>query len=163
MPPDRKACHIIDNYLNKVVRTFSLENMASPEERDRKAQTLLGVLSAQGVSEDVLKDQLVAVLVGGRVRGDYVLIFAMTNIAIGLGGHHCDLGTLRISSPPGGDARASYRDLRNVGYCLVIFYGNETYVNEQDSILSSAESIANRHDGSPEWGRTRNYARARVW
>jgi hypothetical protein len=73
MSPDRKACDIIDNYLDKVVRTFSLEGSDSSEERTRKAQTLLGVLFAQGVSEKVLKDQLVAVLVGGRVRENFIL------------------------------------------------------------------------------------------
>jgi hypothetical protein len=50
------------------VQTFSLEHSDSQEERDRKAQTLLGVLTAQGVPDKVMKDQLVAVLVGGRVR-----------------------------------------------------------------------------------------------
>ncbi|KAF2865800.1 cytochrome P450 [Massariosphaeria phaeospora] len=66
MPPDREACDVIEKYLDHVVDTFSLEDSESQEEHDRKAQTLLGVLSAQGVSKKVLKDQLVAVLVGGR-------------------------------------------------------------------------------------------------
>jgi hypothetical protein len=56
-----------------------LEDSGSYEERDRKAQTLLGVLSAQGVSEKVLKDQLVAVLVGGRVRSKDSLNIVNTN------------------------------------------------------------------------------------
>jgi hypothetical protein len=50
------------------VRSFSLEDSDSGEEKIRKSQTLLGTLVAQGVPEKVLKDQLVAVLVGGRVR-----------------------------------------------------------------------------------------------
>jgi len=68
MPPNRKACDVIDEYLDGVVHTFSLEDSDSSEERDRKAHSMLGGLSAQGVPEEKLKDQLIAVLVGGRVR-----------------------------------------------------------------------------------------------
>lgn len=67
MSPDQEACDVIDNHLTKVVRGFSLEDSESEEERERKAQSLLGVLSAQDVSEKVMKDQIVSVLVGGRV------------------------------------------------------------------------------------------------
>ncbi|KAF2108102.1 cytochrome P450 [Lophiotrema nucula] len=66
IPPDREACKVIDTYLAEVVNNFSLENSESLEERDRKAQTMLGALLAQGVPNKVLKDQLVAVAVGGR-------------------------------------------------------------------------------------------------
>jgi hypothetical protein len=68
VPPSRKACDVIDKYLDSVVQNFAPEDSDTQEEQNRKAQTLLGVLFAQGVSEKVLKDQLVAVLVGGRVR-----------------------------------------------------------------------------------------------
>jgi hypothetical protein len=68
MPPDREACEVIDKYLDRVVQEFSLEGCESEDERNRKAQSLLGVLNEQGVEEEVMKDQLVAVLVGGRVR-----------------------------------------------------------------------------------------------
>jgi hypothetical protein len=47
-----------------------LEESPNQEERERKGETLLGTLSAQGVPEKVMKDQLVAVLVGGRVRSN---------------------------------------------------------------------------------------------
>lgn len=62
--PDRKAVTVIDDYLSKVIREFSADN---GDENERKAQTMLGTLMKQGVSETELKDQLVAVLVGGRV------------------------------------------------------------------------------------------------
>jgi hypothetical protein len=64
IPPDRKAVAVIDDYLSKVMHEFSVEN---GEEKERKAQTMLGVLLKHGVGEKELKDQLVAVLVGGRV------------------------------------------------------------------------------------------------
>jgi hypothetical protein len=52
----------------RYIQEFSVEEADSVGERDQKAQTLLGVLSAQDVPEKETKDQLVAVLVGGRVR-----------------------------------------------------------------------------------------------
>jgi hypothetical protein len=52
----------------RYIQEFSVEEADSVGERDHKAQTLLGVLSAQDVPEKETKDQLVAVLVGGRVR-----------------------------------------------------------------------------------------------
>lgn len=55
---------VIDDYMSKVIREFSVEN---GEEKERKAQTMLGTLIKQGMGEKELKDQLVAVLVGGRV------------------------------------------------------------------------------------------------
>ncbi|KAF2651293.1 cytochrome P450 [Lophiostoma macrostomum CBS 122681] len=73
IPPDRRACDVIDKYLNSVIGTFSPENSSSQDERDRKARTLLGTLSGEGVSRKVLKDQLVAVLVGGRYRIQWLL------------------------------------------------------------------------------------------
>jgi hypothetical protein len=79
IPPDQKACRIIDSYLDQLVDNFSLDGSDDLEERDRKAQTLLGVLAAQGVPEKVLKDQLVAVLVGGRVRRNYSLVDTKTD------------------------------------------------------------------------------------
>jgi hypothetical protein len=79
IPPDQKACRVIDSYLDQLVDSFSLEDSDDLEERDRKAQTLLGVLAAQGVSEKILKDQLVAVLVGGRVRRNYSLVDTKTD------------------------------------------------------------------------------------
>jgi hypothetical protein len=79
IPPDQKACRVIDSYLDQLVDSFSLEDSDDLEERGRKAQTLLGVLAAQGVSEKILKDQLVAVLVGGRVRRNYSLVDTKTN------------------------------------------------------------------------------------
>ncbi|KAF2821598.1 cytochrome P450 [Ophiobolus disseminans] len=77
IPPDRKACNVIDTYLDSVFHSFSLEGPDSPEERDRKAQTLLGVLIAQGVPEKVLKDQLAAVLVGGRDSVAIIVTWAL--------------------------------------------------------------------------------------
>jgi cytochrome P450 len=67
MAPDQEAVKVIDNYLSKVIHKFSLEDSKESGERERKAQTLLGSLYAQGVSERVLKDQLVTVLIAGRV------------------------------------------------------------------------------------------------
>lgn len=50
------------------MQDFSLNNVKSQDERERKAKSMLGDLKARGLEERVLKDQIVAVLVGGRVR-----------------------------------------------------------------------------------------------
>lgn len=68
MSPDIDAYNIIENYLDKVIRDFSLEGRDTAEEKDRKAQTLLGALIEQRVPLKVIKDQMIAVIVGGRVR-----------------------------------------------------------------------------------------------
>lgn len=77
LPPDRKASKTIDNYLDKVVNSFSPENSETREEQDRKAQSLLGALSAQGLSTDVMKDAIISVAVGGRDSVAIIITWAL--------------------------------------------------------------------------------------
>lgn len=77
LPPDGRALDTIDKYLNQVVHQFSLESSGSAEERDRKSQSLLGVLYAQGVPKEVLKDQIISVIVGGRDSVAIIITWAL--------------------------------------------------------------------------------------
>lgn len=77
LPPNVKACETIDNYLNDVLRNFSPEESESLAERDRKASSLLGDLSAQGVSQSILKDQIISVIVGGRDSVAIIITWAL--------------------------------------------------------------------------------------
>lgn len=77
LPPDSKAYETIDSYLENVVRNFSPEDSDSSEERERKAQSLLGVLSTQGLPKSVLKDAIISVIVGGRDSVAIIITWAL--------------------------------------------------------------------------------------
>lgn len=60
-----------------MVHEFSLESSDNLVERDRETQSLLGVLSAQGVPKEVLKDQIISVIIGGRESVAIIITWAL--------------------------------------------------------------------------------------
>ncbi|KAF1974065.1 cytochrome P450, partial [Bimuria novae-zelandiae CBS 107.79] len=115
LPPDGKAYETIDKYLDSVVQNFSPEKSESREEQERKAQSLLGVLSAQGVSRGVLKDQIISVIVGGRDSVAIIITWALYELVR----HPQILSELRseisgvLGQKPPGPAQLESMDLLN--------------------------------------------------
>lgn len=77
LPHDARAHKTIDDYLEQVVRNFSPQQSRSKDEKERKEKSLLGTLSAQGVSKDVLKDSIISVIVGGRDSVAIIITWAL--------------------------------------------------------------------------------------
>lgn len=77
LPPDGAAVKTINKYLDNVVQSFAPEKSDSQEEKERKAQSMLGVLSAQGVSKEALKDAIITVIVGGRDSVAIIITWAL--------------------------------------------------------------------------------------
>jgi hypothetical protein len=61
---------VIDTYLDSLIaRASSGKSEASPDMK-RRDESLLGSMIDQGISHKLIKDQLMAILLGGKVSSD---------------------------------------------------------------------------------------------
>jgi hypothetical protein len=67
LPGNKKASKVIDNYLDTLIATASSDAKQDSTDKKRRDESLLGSMIAQGVSHKLIKDQLMAILLGGKV------------------------------------------------------------------------------------------------
>lgn len=67
LPGNKAASKVVDDYLNDLIDTASSDTTKDPTEKARKEQTLLGSMVVRGTSRKLIKDQLMAILLGGKV------------------------------------------------------------------------------------------------
>ena len=68
LPGNKKANKTIDTYLSNLIAAASSKAHVSPAEQERRDESLLGSMIAQDISHKLIKDQLMAILLGGKAR-----------------------------------------------------------------------------------------------
>ena len=67
LPGNYRASRVIDRYLDTLIHTASSDSEIDHAEKERKNDTLLGSMIAQNIDPKLIKDQLMAILLGGKV------------------------------------------------------------------------------------------------